>query len=265
VTTIGDDVGSRQSVDRPVSPAIDDAYRSTMTDRPSQPHDAPAPPAPSGPAITVAPNGPLLVSGDVPLVRRRSVQSEHGEPLAWETTERIDAGPRYALCRCGQSDRKPFCDGTHKRVGFAPHDTAAGTYADRSKVLGGNRLVVRDDRSVCVHAGFCGTRVTNVWKQVPETGESTVRAQVISMIEHCPSGALTFRFENDAPDVEQLLPQAIAVTDDGPLWVTGGVAITGSDGTPIEARNRVTLCRCGASGNKPLCDGNHKAAGFTDH
>ena len=223
----------------------------------------PEPSAPA-PSITVAPNGPLLVGGSVPLYRRRSVQSEHGEPLAWETTERLEARERYALCRCGQSDRKPFCDGTHARVGFAAEDRAGGTYDERSHVLGGTGITVRDDRSICVHAGFCGTRVANVWGQVPETGESTVRAQVISMIEKCPSGALTYRFDDDA-DVEPLFAEAIAVTDDGPLWVTGGVPVTTATGERLEARNRVTLCRCGESSNKPLCDGTHKKAGFSDH
>jgi CDGSH-type Zn-finger protein len=214
------------------------------------------------PSITVAPNGPYLVDGALPLYRRRAVQSEHGEPLAWETTERVEVRERYALCRCGQSSRKPFCDGTHAREGFVADDRAAGTYDDRANVLGGTGITVRDDRSICVHAGFCGTRVANVWGQVPETAESTVRAQVIAMVEKCPSGALTYRFDGD--DVEPLYAPAIAVTDDGPLWVTGGVTMNNSDGTALEARNRVTLCRCGASGNKPLCDGSHKVAGFHD-
>ena len=217
---------------------------------------------PTGPTIVAAPNGPLLVTGAVPLYRRRAVQSEHGEPLAWETSEQVPSRARYALCRCGDSERKPFCDGTHAKVGFTAQDTASGTYEDRSKVLGGKGLTVRDDRSICVHAGFCGTRLTNVWQQVAETAESTVRLQVIGMVEHCPSGALTYRF--DDADVEALLPQAIAVTDDGPLWVTGGISVTASDGTPLETRNRVTLCRCGASANKPLCDGSHKENGFQD-
>lgn len=129
-------------------------------------------------------------------------------------------------------------------------------------MLGGTGITVRDDRSICVHAGFCGTRLTNVWKQVADPDESTVRAQVISMIEHCPSGALTYRF--DGADVEELLPLAIAVVDDGPLWVTGGIPVSSSDGTALEVRNRVTLCRCGASANKPLCDGRHKDTGFND-
>jgi CDGSH-type Zn-finger protein len=51
---------------------------------------------------------------------------------------------------------------------------------------------------------------------------------------------------------------------DGPLFVTGGVRVTRSDGEPFESRNRVTLCRCGGSANKPLCDGSHKTIGFRD-
>ena len=217
----------------------------------------------TGPAIAVTPNGPLLVSGDVALYRRRAVVSEHGEPLTWETTEQLETRDRFALCRCGYSERKPFCDGTHARVGFVADDTASGTYDERSKELGGTGITVRDDRSICVHAGFCGSRVTNVWKQVGATQDSAVRAQVIGMVERCPSGALTYHFDGD--DVEPLMPQAIAVTDDGPLWATGGIAVTSSDGTPLETRNRVTLCRCGASVDKPLCDGSHSQAGFSDH
>jgi len=220
------------------------------------------PSATTSASITAAPDGPLVVAGGVPLYRRRAVASEHGEPLAWETTAQLETRPRYSLCRCGQSANRPFCDGTHATVGFTAEDTAKGTYDERSHELGGTGITVRDDRSICVHAGFCGTRLTNVWKQVAETAESTVRAQVINMVEKCPSGALTYRFEGD--DVEPLFPSAIAVTDDGPLWVTGGVAISTGAG-PLESRNRVTLCRCGASANKPLCDGAHKTVGFSDH
>jgi CDGSH-type Zn-finger protein len=51
---------------------------------------------------------------------------------------------------------------------------------------------------------------------------------------------------------------------DGPLWVRGGVPVIGADGQPYETRNRVLLCRCGHSRNRPFCDGTHKTVGFTD-
>ncbi len=213
------------------------------------------------PTIAATANGPLRVSGDVPLYRRRPIETDAGEPIVWETVARVETGPRYALCRCGGSANKPFCDGTHYTIGFEGAEAATGTYAERAKVLGGTQITVRDDRSICTHAGFCGNKVTNVWKSVAGTDDSVVRAQVIGMIERCPSGALTYRLDDD---VEPFLPQAISVIDDGPLWVTGGVPVAASDGTALEARNRVTLCRCGASTNKPLCDGSHIKAGFRD-
>jgi len=215
----------------------------------------------SSAAITVAANGPYLVSGDVALRRRHDVQSELGEPMTWATTAAFETRDRYALCRCGNSANKPFCDGTHARIGFAADDVAAGTYDERAEVVGGD-VNVRYDHGICVHAGFCGTTVTNVWEQAAKTGDTAARMHAIAMIEHCPSGALTYQLGGVTN--EPLFPEAIAIVDNGPLWVTAGVPITLSDGTTLETRNRVTLCRCGQSANKPLCDGAHKDAGFRE-
>ena len=63
--------------------------------------------------------------------------------------------------------------------------------------------------------------------------------------------------------IEPPFDQVISITDDpvrgvsGPLWVKGGVPIQSSSGETYEVRNRVTLCRCGQSENKPFCDGSH--------
>lgn len=218
-----------------------------------------------GQKITCRPNGPLMVQGEVSLVRKTAVQSEHGEPLTWKGSEELTDNARYALCRCGQSSMKPFCDGTHVSAGFEANETAdTADYDARAKTLGGTGITVRDDRSICVHAGFCGNKVTNVWKQVAGTDDSMVRLAVINAIEKCPSGALTYSFDGDDADTEPDLATGIGVIDDGPLWVSGRIPVETSDGRQIEARQRVTLCRCGASANKPLCDGSHKEAGFSD-
>jgi CDGSH-type Zn-finger protein len=213
------------------------------------------------PTIAALPNGPLRVSGDIPLYRRRPIETEAGEPVGWQTSDRLETRERYALCRCGQSANKPFCDGTHNTCGFESAGGATGTYGERAKVLGGIQVTVYDDRSICTHAGFCGTKVTNVWKLVKGTDDTAVRSQVIAMVDRCPSGALTYRLDDDD---ESFVPPAIAVIDDGPLWVTGRVPVTNPDGTALEVRAHVTLCRCGSSANKPLCDGSHKAAEFHD-
>jgi CDGSH-type Zn-finger protein len=206
--------------------------------------------------ISVRANGPYVVTG-APIFRKRAVVSDQDEPIAWETRAQLDAPENVFLCRCGGSSNKPFCDSTHVSNGFSPTDASTGTYDDRAKVLGGTGITVRDDRSICEHAGFCANRTTNVWKSVKGTDDEQVRTQVREMIDRCPSGALTY-------EVEPLLPAAVAAIDDGPLSVTGGIPVTLADGTVLETRNRVTLCRCGQSGNKPLCDGSHKDAGFRD-
>ncbi|MGI9594889.1 MAG: CDGSH iron-sulfur domain-containing protein [Acidimicrobiales bacterium] len=215
--------------------------------------------------VTSRAGGPLMVTGGLPVVRKRPVHSEHGEPMTWQTSEPLTDRDTYALCRCGQSGNKPFCDGAHKEAEFEGVDTAdQSTYADRARELGGSGLTVTDDRSICVHAGFCGTRHTNIWKQVADTADSAVRIAVINEVEKCPSGALTYRFDGDDADTEPDLPAQVGVIDDGPLWVCGGAPVTTAAGVELEPRNRVTLCRCGQSDNKPLCDGSHKEAGFTD-
>jgi CDGSH-type Zn-finger protein len=211
------------------------------------------------PSITTTPNGPYLVSG-ARLVVKVPVHTEQGEPIAWATGPTIPTNERYALCRCGHSARKPFCDGTHARIEFEADESDAGSYAERSKAYEGTGVVVRDDRSICVHSGFCGNEVTNVWKMVRHTDDTTVRSQMIAMVERCPSGALTYSI-GDEP-IEPDLATDIAVVPDGPLFVSGAIPVTLSDGTVLEGRNRMTLCRCGESAHKPLCDGSHKDAGF---
>jgi CDGSH-type Zn-finger protein len=216
-------------------------------------------------SITSRPGGPLMVSGNVPLVRKTAVHSEHGEPLTWKTAEGLTDRATYALCRCGSSANKPFCDGAHIAAGFEGVDTAdSSTYQERANELGGTGITVHDDRSICVHAGFCGNQATNIWKQVADTEDSTVRLAIINEVEKCPSGAITYRFDGDESDTEPDYPVQVGVVNDGPLWITGTIPVTTSEGVELESRARVTLCRCGASANKPLCDGSHKAAGFTD-
>jgi CDGSH-type Zn-finger protein len=219
--------------------------------------------------IIVMPHGPYIVYGEIPLVRKAQVISEYGEPLAWHKTEVIETEDTYALCRCGQSSAKPFCDGTHARVDFDGTETAdTGVTASRQTVYEGTGIVVKRDTSVCMEAGFCGTRLTNIIKMMANTDDTHIRSQVIAMVERCPSGSYTYRIDPAGEDIEPDLPKAIAVTAEGELagalWVSGGIHIERADGKPLETRNRVTLCRCGQSKTKPLCDGTHREQGFRE-
>jgi CDGSH-type Zn-finger protein len=223
--------------------------------------------------VTVTTNGPYRATGSVPVVRKRIVDSEHGESIAWQTLEHLPVRATAVLCRCGGSAAKPYCDGTHRANGFDGTESApTSRYEERAKSYQASGFTLQDDRGICEHAGFCTNRVTTVWKMVKSgaTADSITRAQVLSMVEHCPSGALTVRLDGDDPQVtgrelEPDLAVGVGVVDDGPLFVTGGVEITRADGEPLERRNRVTLCRCGGSQIKPLCDGTHREIGFRDH
>jgi len=216
------------------------------------------------PKIIVQPNGPYIVRGGIPLVRKSPVMSEHGEPLTWRKGETLTTQNSYLLCRCGKSDDKPFCDGTHSWEKFDGTETAdTGSVESRATIYEGIRIVLKDDHSMCMHAGFCGNAITNVWKMTENSDDSRVRAQIMAMVERCPSGALAYSLEPDGENLEPDLPVEIAVTPDGALWVSGDITVERSDRQPFEVRNRVTLCRCGNSKNKPLCDGTHKEIGFS--
>lgn len=211
--------------------------------------------------VEVTKDGPYHVTGGVPLVRISKVESEQREPIDWKVDEDLGAEDEWWLCRCGNSPEKPFCTGKHEE-GFDGTETApTDTYAERAKALGGEQVTIKDDRSICTHAGFCANRVTNVWKaaKLIDT-DADLREQMIGMVNRCPSGALTI--EIDGEETEPETPVRIAVQTNGPLLVQGRITIRRSDGQPLEVRNRVALCRCGQSKIKPLCDGSHSDAGF---
>ncbi|MCH7606186.1 MAG: CDGSH iron-sulfur domain-containing protein [Chloroflexi bacterium] len=215
--------------------------------------------------ITVRPNGPYIVRGSIPLVRKSEVMSEHGEPLTWKKEADLSNAQTYTLCRCGHSNNKPFCDGSHTMKEFDGAEAAdTGPISARQKTFDSPKLQIQDDHSICVHSGFCGNRITNIWKMLADSEDSQVRAQIMSMIEKCPSGTLTYTLEPEGDIIEPHLPKEISVIPNGPLWVSGGIPVERRDGKPLETRNRVTLCRCGQSSIKPLCDGTHKEVGFTD-
>jgi CDGSH-type Zn-finger protein len=214
--------------------------------------------------IRIRKNGPYIVEGGVPLVRKSIVYSEYGEPLTWKTESIIPTDEIYLLCRCGQSRHKPFCDSSHSRLGFDGTETASTEpSAARRRVFAGTRITMSDDESLCADAGFCGNRIAKVWDMIERTGDSQIRFQLMQMVERCPSGRLVYALQTGEV-IEPDLPQQIAVITDGPYWVTGGIPIELSDGRLLEVRNRVTLCRCGHSQNKPLCDSTHAAIGFRD-
>lgn len=117
----------------------------------------------------------------------------------------------------------------------------------------------------CIHAAECVKRLGSVFdtakKPWIQPGEASADA-VAETILHCPTGALHYE-RKDGGDAEPA-PAAndLQIVENGPLYVRGSVKIVASDGSVLLEDNRVALCRCGASNNKPLCDNSHLRAGF---
>jgi CDGSH-type Zn-finger protein len=213
------------------------------------------------PGISVEPDGPYHVHGDVPVRPGRIVETEYGEPVEWEVGDAYETGAAVRLCRCGRSKTKPFCDDSHLEPGFDGTETAdRGPIADRRRAFPGTGVTLTDDVSVCSRAGFCRDRITDVWHLMLESGEPAVRERIERIAARCPSGRLQL-FEGERA-IEPPYRQEVVVERDGPYWVRGGTAVRSDDGEAYEVRNRMTLCRCGASENKPFCDGSHKDIGF---
>jgi len=215
--------------------------------------------------IEITENGPYAVTG-APLLRMGKMLDEAGRPVAWERGAAVPTESAYDLCRCGRSADKPFCDGSHKVSprfdGTETADRAAS--ASRRKEYMGEGLVLTDDKSLCEHASFCVRGDTHAWKMVRHASDPGGRAALESVVASCPSGRLELHAATDPTLIEPELAPEIALVVDGPLWIRGGIPIRSSDGFSYEVRNRVTLCRCGASKNKPFCDGSHAEVGFRE-
>jgi CDGSH-type Zn-finger protein len=174
------------------------------------------------------------------------------------------------LCRCGHSKNKPFCDGSHQSVHFDGTESASREpYNAQAQLTQGPAMALSDAEALCAFARFCDPN-GQVWNQVEKTDDPKVRAMFVRQVNACPSGRLVAWERSGGQPVEHALPKSIGVVEDpaqgvsGPLWLRGGIPVFAADGFAYEVRNRVTLCRCGASKNKPFCDGSHAAIKFTD-
>ena len=139
----------------------------------------------------------------------------------------------------------------------------------RSQILEGPALALTDAQSLCAGARFCDPN-GQVWNQVERTDDAGLRTTFLRQVNNCPSGRLVAWDRESGKPIEHALPVSIGLIEDpsqgvsGPLWLRGGIALHSADGFAYEIRNRMTLCRCGASKNKPFCDGSHVSVGFRD-
>lgn len=199
--------------------------------------------------ITPTPNGPLHAQGI------KALKNDRGET--------IDTGESIFLCRCGGSKNKPYCDGSHEAVGFSDKRLREGSSPVAE--FAGREITVVDDFNMCAHAGECVDGAPATFFVKGPGGRASLPdaspvEQVIATIRRCPSGSLLYKLHGTLVN-DYAAETEVRVEKDGPLHVHR-IKLDGQ-ATPA-TENHYTLCRCGASQNKPFCDGMHTKIKFRD-
>jgi CDGSH-type Zn-finger protein len=220
--------------------------------------------------IQVSENGPYIVSGWTPLAKLIIGTDSDGYPVSYVVGDEYPPEETYALCRCGQSKSKPFCDGTHAKIRFDGTEIASRVpYLTRARKIEGPDLKLTDVPDLCNHAGFC-LRAGGIGNLTRSSDDPEAKRLAIEEAGNCTSGRLVAWHKELDKSIEPEFAPSIALVEEphkgcsGPIWVRGSVRVASSDGDDYEVRNRVALCRCGASSNKPFCDGSHMVIRFTD-
>lgn len=214
--------------------------------------------------IKIIKNGPYEVSGSIPLYKSDIVVDSDNYPIKIDNKEKIDTNDNYYLCRCGNSKNKPFCDGSHESKKFNGKEIAKKSFKNEDKIISeSEKLIMIDIPYLCDHGRFC-TRDGGISKLM-DKGDHDVNSlnEAKKEASLCTSGRLTIIDKNTDKNTEKDFKKEITLLFDtgkdkeGPIWVTGGIPLESSDKKVYEVRNRMTLCRCGNSHNKPFCDGSH--------
>ena len=219
------------------------------------------------PKIKVTKNGPYIVTGHVPLFQKRIVPK--GKGYEFKSGRKLPQAEKYSLCRCGKSENKPFCDGLHKKTGFVGTETASkDKFEERAELLEGPGIDLLDDNR-CAFARFCHREKGDVWELTENSDRKAYRKEAIRAAVDCPAGRLV-AVDKTGKAIEAEYEPSIYIMEDveeevsGGIFVRGNIPIESEDGQIYEIRNRVTLCRCGQSENKPFCDATHVSIKFSN-
>jgi CDGSH-type Zn-finger protein len=203
------------------------------------------------PVITCAKDGPMIVNG-----LENFIDSDG---------ERLQTEPAMYLCRCGASSKKPFCDGSHKNIGFTDEVSPERT-EDKVTCYEGKNISILNNPLLCSVAEHCHKELESVFNEhktpwIDPDGDTL--EHIKALVEKCPSGALSYSISGQPQPVCDC-EAAITIEKNGPLRITGGIELTDANWGQGASQEHYTLCRCGASKNKPFCDGSHTTVNFDD-
>jgi CDGSH-type Zn-finger protein len=224
----------------------------------------------NNPKIKITKDGPYIVTGKIPLAKEIIVCDNKNIPIKWEKGEEYSMRESYTLCRCGKTKNPPFCDGTHTEIKFDGTETAnRKSYYEQAEITEGPELDLADVVRLCASARFCDKSI-GTWRLTERSNNPKFKSLAIETANNCPSGRLVIIDKKTDKPIEPDFEPSISLVEDphsitsGSIWVKGCVPIESADGTLYETRNRVTLCRCGKSDNKPFCNGAHITAKYND-
>lgn len=219
--------------------------------------------------VVVVENGPYLVRGAPPLHLQTIERNEQGHSWSYRDGRGFAVKDKTALCRCGHSKKKPYCDGTHAKVDCDLTETAPfEPMLNGATEIDGPRYALTDNEQYCAYARFCDNG-ERIWNEVQMAGDDHAQL-AIYMAHQCPAGRLMVWDRTNGDPVETALNASLSLIEDpgagvsGPIVARGGIRVESASGRSYEIRNRQALCRCGASSNKPFCDGSHASTGFRD-
>lgn len=135
----------------------------------------------------------------------------------------------------------------------------------KTKEYTNGEVTVVWEAAKCIHSGICVKGSPEVFqpKERPWVKiDASPTSKIVETVKKCPSGALSYYMNNGEDKTAQSLETKVEVLENGPLLVYGTLKVTHKDGNE-ETKNKTTaFCRCGASQNKPYCDGAHVKKDF---
>lgn len=215
--------------------------------------------------------GRIAAQGTPNGTKTPSIDQRDGGPLVAMAIPRLTGPdganlatkPVMALCRCGASQNKPFCDGSHNTIGFDSSPSKNRTN-DEVQTYEGKEITVHYNRLLCSHAAECGKRQKAAFdssrKPWIEPDNASVE-EIKQVVNACPSGALRFSIDGKEPQQASADATGVTVEPNGPYRVTG-IPLAAARLAQGANAEKYVLCRCGASKNKPFCDGSHVDIGW---